>query len=102
MHRHHLVLLLRQRAVMSEETHAGTEREDESFTASIISVSSYRSLPVLHGDFLALLQPLPVFLQRTDGVPRLTPRASLGAVGQRAFGLVLYITKDRLVRCRKV
>lgn len=97
MHGHHLVLLLRQCAVVSEETHAGRERENELLTVCHISVSSYRVLLVLHGYFLALLQSLPVLLQCADGVPRLTPRASLRAVGQQALGLVLYVTKHRSV-----
>lgn len=37
---------------------------------------------VLHGSFLALLQSLPVFLQRTDGVPRLTTSPPQRAVSQ--------------------
>lgn len=79
---------------MSEETHAGTERERVTHS---LSVSSYGALLVLHGHFLSLLQSLPVLLQRADGVPRLTPRASLGAVGQQALVLVLYTTKHRSV-----
>lgn len=37
---------------------------------------------VLHGSFLALLQSLPVFFQRTDGVPRLTTSPPQRAVSQ--------------------
>lgn len=37
---------------------------------------------ILHGSFLPLLQSLPVFLERADGVPRLATSPPQRAVSQ--------------------
>ena len=47
----------------------------------------------LHGSFLSLLQSLPVFLQGTDGVPRLTTGPPQVAVLQDVLRVRLW-TKD--------
>lgn len=44
----------------------------------------------LHGSFLALLQSLPVFFQRTDGVPRLTTSPPQRAVSQYMLRVGFY------------
>lgn len=45
---------------------------------------------VLHGSFLPLLQSLPVFLQRADGVPRLAASPPQRAVSQEVLGVGFY------------
>lgn len=44
---------------------------------------------LLHGSFLALLQALPVLLQRADGVPRLATSPPQRAVSQYVLGVRL-------------
>lgn len=63
---------------------------------SVLHVGICVFVHILHGSFLPLLESLPVFLQRADGVPCLAASPPQMAVSQNVLRVSLYEKeKDR-------
>lgn len=90
VHGDHVVLLFGQWGVVPQEAHTEKRRTDIYHSIWRCLHKNVGVCSVLHGSFLALLQPLPVFLQRTDGVPRLTTSPPQRSVSQHELRVRFY------------